>query len=230
MLMKHLSTNNQNLIKKHIPAFKLYSLGRHPFTRKALDKNISSYVNSELVFNHQKLFIDMYLALSVATLENHSSVFHGDNDLAFDRVMSGHESLIHNILNDNYGLRPIRQLLIGKGHADLYIPQLHFCIEPSSNKYQSSARRANTERNTDWWRVTRMNNLFTWWTEDYRRTKIDVESTMKNLALTYKRQTDEEVSTNFYIMGVHTVPFFVPYNEFVSILKSNISPESVAPY
>lgn len=187
---------------------------------KPLENEINLYTTSDLLPKIKNQVIDHYFALSAITLKELSYKYHFEENARYDRLMSAHESLIHKILNQTHKIHFIRQLLIGGTHCDIYIPRIHLCIEPSSIRYFSQPARAKAEAIADYERHC-MNGLFTWRTEDYKRSNKDLGLILDNLALTMPRLTSSEVTENFYSMAVRTLPRFITYGSFCHLMKTS---------
>lgn len=222
MLLHDLEESRRSLVLSLVPHVHQYSAKRSRRGLPPIDREIQHYEGDPIFHAYKAKVINYYLALSVATLRVVSDEQHMDSNFKYDRCMSAHEAFICKKLVEEYGSPVVRQLLIGSSHADIYIPALHFCIEPSSERYFATPARSRAESKVDLERF-RMNKLRVWHTEDYYRTTKNLDGLIWSLINERPPRSPKEIQENYFIMACHTIPRFIPYSAFCSLLKN--SPE-----
>jgi hypothetical protein len=220
MLINSLEKSQQDSIRRLIPMVEPYAERVKKTKNSPVTWNEARYDELESISSNKSMILNCYYALSVATLRNLSNKYHSDHDPSFDRCISSHEYLIREKLLHEHGLQSMRQLLIGNTHADIYVPALHLCIEPSSEKYFSRSRRSKAEDESDRERMREF-NLPTWRTENYGRTAQQLRSMV--LHFTGKNQSGsiEQIQNNLYSMAWYTLNRFMPYESLKNITKKN---------
>ena len=187
------------------------------------NKNPKLKINTEL-FNYQEScllqgrrmdVLSYYLALSIETLRDGSNNFKNNEDVKYDRTISGQEELVRRFLGQNYPNSYVRQLLIGRSHSDFYIPRIHICIEPSSERYFATSRRSKSEDCADRERAE-MNHLHCLRIESYKGK--DLLSIMQGLFLERGTADPAIIQKNMYSMAIHTLPHFIPYKKLISLM------------
>lgn len=222
------------LIKEH-PSLqrrlKAYCLQVKPFADTDVTErgslNITEeqkYLECSLLKSRREMVIDYWLALSVEKLRCDSNKFHFRKDKSFNRSISGQEDLVAYSIKRNMNLTICRQLLIGGKHADLYIPDIHTCLEPASPRHNSNSKRSRISEYTDEDRQ-RMNDL----------QSVDIET--YNARLFYQIMdglcrerliTKDKQGNNLLTMAMHTLPRFIFHKELLGmILKIDSAMERI---
>lgn len=173
------------------------------------------YLGCSLLQSRREIVVYYWLALSVEKLRCDSNYFHFKNDKSFNRSISGQEDLVSYSIKRNMDLTVCRQLLIGNKHADLYIPEIHTCLEPASPRHNSNTKRSRIGGYTDKTRQ-RMNDL----------QSVDIETYDARLfyplmdGLCRERLLSKaNQSENLFIMAMQTLPRFIHHKELLELIQ-----------
>lgn len=197
-----------------------YAEKRKTSKKSPLENEISFYDSSKLLRLNKSKIIDYYFALSVATLRLLSDRCHSDTNPKYDRCISSHETVIGQVLNKEYGLPVVRQLLIGGSHSDFYLPDLHVCIEPSSERYFSKSSRVRSEDITAKTRYL-MNDLQVIPMENYYRTSKTLKIIIEGLKRERPRQDTLGIQNNLFTMACSTLPRFISCKDLSLLVMNN---------
>jgi hypothetical protein len=208
-----LISNNPSLKEKLLP----FCLQVKPFAENKMrmnDLEFARYQRCSLLQGRQNEVINYYLALSVETLRYTSRAFHSDECIKFDRSISGQEDLVFKLVDKTIQIPCVRQLLIGGKNSDLYLPSIHICLEPASDRYNSLSKRSRADDHTDkerWF----MNDLHSIRIEDYKGKQLYY--VIEELRRT-RSFAPLNIQSNMFVMAIRTLPRFIPYNQFLLLM------------
>ena len=225
MLTECLELSRRPQVSSLIETMKPYSVKLSRKGLPPLSEEIKCFQKDILFQVNKSKIINIYFALSRATLIQMHNEYHLDSRFKYERCITPHEDLIYNELTSGHGLKVVRQLLVGGCHSDIYIPALHFCIEPSSERYFSTSTRSRAEAKMVEDRL-QMRGLGVWYTEDFKRTKSNISSFVLNMKSNFINDS-LVIQENYYSMACHTLPRFIPYKTFSSLIKSTSITSSI---
>lgn len=173
------------------------------------------YFECSLLQSRREMVIDYWLAFSVEKLKCDSNHFHFNYNTKFNRSISGQEDLVAYSIKRNMNLRYWRQLLIGGKHADLYIPEIHICLEPASPRHNSNAKRSRISEYADNDRI-KMNDLQSVDIETYNARFFYplMDGLCRERLLSKERQLD-----NLFKIAMQTLPRFIHHKELIGMIQ-----------